>query len=191
MQLRDPVFQISTSFAVSCTRNHLMFFGFQLLLQTLALGIIIWCSWILIVFAIHPWLRFWCWVWLLEIFGFDVWKRKTWHHITCSTASSNDPTLQQPLWSAAWKALDSIKSPLNFPPISRAAFEFWQLRVLTSLVLFYPKFYHRKLHLNLCKLKACLFPLILTKFSWCVHSYPLHQNIEFYICVFNVHTNLN
>jgi hypothetical protein len=87
--------------------------------------------------------------------------------------------------------LDSIKSPLNFPPISRAAFEFWQLRVLTTWVLFYPKFYHRKLHLNLRKLKACLFPLILTKLSWCVPSYPLHQSIEFYICVFNVHTNLN
>ncbi len=164
-----------------------MFFGFQLLLQTLALGIIIWCS----CFCNSFLAKIWCWVWLLEIFGFNVLKRKTWHHITCSTASSIDPTLQQPLRSAAWKALDSIKSPLNFPPISWVAFEFWQIRVLTTLVLFCPKFYHKKLHLNLHKLKACLFPLILTKFSWCVHSYPLHQNIEFYIYVFNVHTNLS
>lgn len=118
---------------------------------------------ILIVFAIHSWQRFYVgfgfWKFLVSMFG----REKTWHHITCSTASSNDPTLQQPLRSAAWKALDSIKSPLNFPRISRVAFEFWQISVLTTLVLFNPKFYHRKLHLNLCKLKACLFPLILTK----------------------------
>jgi hypothetical protein len=95
----------------------------------------------------------------LEIFGFNVWKRKTWHHITCSTASSNDPTLQQPLRSAPWKALDSIKSPLNLPPISRVAFEFWQICVLTTSVLFYPKFYHRKLASEFAQTQSLFVPL--------------------------------